>query len=144
MTQPAHEPLTDEEWQWIFDRLGEAAEIGMDVADVVSIEARYDEVVHAIERGEAPEGTAEELIDVAGIALGEHLRQATGTRWAIFVDGDGSGLCLWEGPPEHRTLFPQATVANRVQRRETGWIRAFAAATAQRLGEGRGPGEAHG
>ena len=105
--------------------LGWLAEVQVDVDDAGSLGAAYDAALAGLD-GAGATLSADELIEVFGVGLGEHVRRHTDFVWAQITDCYGSDLGLM-GRYDDMVLVPHTMVGARALNRERGWIPGVAA-----------------
>ena len=124
-TRPTSNPLTPVDEARIAAALRWTAEVQVDVDDAGSLGTAYDAALAGLD-GSAATLSADELIEVFGVGLGEHLRRHTDFVWAQITDCYGSDLGLM-GRYDDMVLVPHTMVGARALNRERGWIPGVAA-----------------
>ena len=117
--RPVSTPLTEGERARIDRGLETLAARGVDVDDLVAIGAAYDCAFTEIRSGQG-DGAAE-LVELFGIAIGEHLARHSDRRWAVVTDVFGTDLGLVDAGGD-TVIVPHNLVSARWMRGETGWI----------------------
>lgn len=123
---PQYSELNDEERAWIAEQVSRAEVLGARPEDPASIAVVFDGALAATVAGVQPPEAENEIVNLVGVLLGEHLRAACDLEWRIVEDETGTDLCLVR-PGTTWTLLPQATVAERWESREAGWLEAYCA-----------------
>lgn len=117
---PVAEPLTEADSARIRERLEELTARGVDVDDVGSISAAYDDARAG--KGREPGGDGSEmLVDLFAIGIGEHLARHSARQWAIVTDAFGTDLGLATARSDS-IVVPHNLVSARWMRGEVGWI----------------------
>ncbi|GAB3875693.1 DUF3806 domain-containing protein [Terrabacter terrigena] len=120
--RPVTEPLGDAERSRIDAALAHAAQAGVDVDDLGSISAHYDD---AYRRWAASAGTdgdgSDVIVDTFATAIGEHLARHSAREWAVVTDVFGTDLGLVAARAD-TVVVPHNLVGARWMRGETGWI----------------------
>lgn len=117
--RPQAKPLTEEDEQRIASALRALAERGVDVDDLSSIGAAHDLAFAEARSGNGQ--NAAEIVELFGVAIGEHLHRHSTFKWAIVTDAFGTDLGLAAARSE-TVVVPHNLVGARWMRRETGWI----------------------
>lgn len=107
MDEPRVEPLSDAEQRWIVKCVAAAMQ-WCNTDDLPSLEALE---ALAVRRMAEPEN-ATASIDVVAVAIGEHLRRASGLEWKVITDDYGTAIGLYRAEG-HIVVVPQSTVAKR-------------------------------
>ena len=99
---------------------GRLAELGVDVDDLGSISASYDTAFSGWQDdpGSIDSG---EIVDLYGLAIGEHLARNSARQWAVVTDVFGTDLGLVAAQAD-TVIVPHNIVSARWMRRERGWI----------------------
>ncbi len=119
--RPVANAVGDEERRRIADGLARAAAAGVDVDDLESIGAHYDEAYSAFASGQAGAPGADVIVDTFAIAIGEHLARHRARQWAVATDAFGTDLGLVSDRAD-TVIVPHNLVGARWMRGETGWI----------------------
>ncbi len=118
--RPVSKPLEPAEQARIEAASDRLRELGVDVDDLHSIGAAYDT---AFSDWQTDQGSADsgELVELFGIAIGEHLARHSARQWAVVTDVFGTDLGLVAARAE-TVIVPHNIVSARWMRRERGWI----------------------
>ncbi|MDV3223132.1 DUF3806 domain-containing protein [Intrasporangium sp.] len=116
--RPVSAPLTDAERSRISRGLEELAARGVDIDDLAAIGAAYDRA-HA--DAAAGRGDAAEVVELFGVAIGEHLVRRSTRGWSVVTDAFGTDLGLVDARAD-TVVVPHNLVSARWMRGETGWI----------------------
>ncbi|HKX69153.1 MAG TPA: DUF3806 domain-containing protein [Intrasporangium sp.] len=117
--RPVSAPLSEAERSRIARGLAALAQRGIDVDDLGAVGAAYD-LAFAEHRGGAGQSAAE-VVELFGIAIGEHLVRHSTRSWAVVTDVFGTDLGLRDARGE-TVIVPHNLVSARWMREETGWI----------------------
>ncbi len=118
--RPVSRPLEPAERARIEAASGRLAELGVDVDDLHSIGAAYDT---AFAGWQADPGSVDsgDLVELFGVAMGEHLARHSARQWAVVTDVFGTDLGLVAARAE-TVIVPHNIVSARWMRRERGWV----------------------
>jgi hypothetical protein len=120
--RPVTAPLGEAERGRLDAALAHAARAGVDVDDLDSIGAHYDD---AYRRWAASGGTDGEgsdvIVDTYATAIGEHLARHSAREWAVVTDVFGTDVGLVAARAD-TVVVPHNLVGARWMRAETGWI----------------------
>ena len=119
--RPESRPLGDEERARIASGLERAAALGVDVDDLASIGAHFDEQFRAVHADPTAGGGSDVVVDTFAIAIGEHLTRHSAREWAVVTDVFGTDLGLVAARAD-TVVVPHNLVGARWMRGETGWI----------------------
>jgi len=122
--QATYSELSSSEREWLDAHIEAAREDGLGPQSQSAIGEFFDSSLDAVVRGEQPPETANNVVNLVAVLLGEHLCSTTDLRWAIMTDEQGADLCIHD-PATSWTLFPQSSVAKRWESGETGWVEPF-------------------
>jgi hypothetical protein len=117
--RPISAPLTEVERSRIASGLEALAARGIDVDDLAAVGAAYD-LAHAEARSGDGQSAAE-VVELFGVAIGEHLARHSARRWAVVTDAFGTDLGLVDARAD-TVVVPHNLVSARWMRGETGWI----------------------
>ena len=117
--RPVSAPLSEVERSRIAGGLVALAARGIDVDDLSAIGAAYD-LAFAEARSGAGE-RAEDVVELFGVAIGEHLARNSARRWGVVTDVFGTDLGLTDAGGD-TVIVPHNLVSARWMRGETGWI----------------------
>lgn len=117
--RPVSKPLTEGERARIDRGVETLAARGIDVDDLAAIGAAYDRAFTEVRSGQG-DGAAE-LVELFGIAIGEHLARHSDRRWAVVTDVFGTDLGLVNARAD-TVVVPHNLVSARWMRGETGWM----------------------
>lgn len=112
-------PLTEVERSRITRGLEELAARGIDVDDADAIGAAYDRAQADARSGDG-DGAAV-VVELFGIAIGEHLARRSARGWAVVTDVFGTDLGLVDARAD-TVIVPHNLVSARWMRGETGWV----------------------
>ena len=99
---------------------GRLAELAVDVDDLLSIGSAYDTAFSGWQAD--PESVdSGEIVDLFGLAIGEHLARNSARQWAVVTDVFGTDLGLVAAQAD-TVIVPHNIVSARWMRRERGWI----------------------
>jgi hypothetical protein len=125
------EPLSASEMKWLDTNLALSRSFvnrhdGGTVVEGVPTAAALDRAWSAwlAEWESAPAETREDpnpILNAVGVALGQHLVDVLGLRWAIVTDPYGTEVAV-HGEPGEVLLFPPNLVGKRFANRTTGFI----------------------
>ncbi|MBC9822659.1 DUF3806 domain-containing protein [Terrabacter sp. MAHUQ-38] len=118
--RPVANPLGDAERDRIATALAHAADEGVDVDDLDSIGAHYDEALRQWSAGGNGDGP-DVIVDTFAVAIGEHLARHSAREWAVVTDVFGTDLGLVAARAD-TVVVPHNLVGARWMRGETGWI----------------------
>jgi hypothetical protein len=118
--RPVANPLGDAERDRIATALAHAADAGVDVDDLASIGAHYDEAFRQWAAGGDGDGP-DVIVDTYAVAIGEHLARHSAREWAVVTDIFGTDLGLVAARAD-TVVVPHNLVGARWMRGETGWI----------------------
>ena len=116
--RPDDEPIGEAERARIDAALARMSEAGWDVDDLQSIATAYDQAFGA-ETAASP--GRDDVVEVVGIAIGEHLVRHGRMDWRVVTDAFGTDL----GVVARRrpvSVIPTTIVATRWINGERGWI----------------------
>lgn len=118
--RPVSRPLEPTEGARIEAGSGRLTELGVDVDDLASVGAAYDA---AFSGWQADPGSVDpgEIVELFGIAIGEHLVRHSSRQWAVVTDVFGTDLGLVAARAE-TVIVPHNIVSARWMRQERGWI----------------------
>ena len=119
--RPESRPLTEEDRARIAAGLERAAAEGVDVDDLASIGAHYDEAYRRTLAGSESSDGPDVVVDTYAIAIGEHLARHSAREWAVVTDVFGTDLGLVAARAD-TVIVPHNLVGARWMRGETGWI----------------------
>jgi hypothetical protein len=106
--------------------LGDAQAAGVDVADLESIGAAYDDYVHQVLLTPAAERVdPTPTLTMIAMAMGEHLQRNSSLQWRIAGDAQGTDLAL-ASADDLGVLYPIDPVAQAWEQRQRGWLPVFA------------------
>ncbi len=117
--RPVSKPLTEVERARIRSGLEALASRGVDVDDLGAIGAAYDRAF--AEAGSGSGELPEVVVELFGIAVGEHLARHSARAWAVVTDVFGTDLGLVAARAD-TVIVPHNLVGARWMRGETGWI----------------------
>ena len=112
-------PLSEVERSRITRGLEALAARGIDVDDLAAVGAAYD-LAHAEVRS-GDRQSAAEVVELFGVAIGEHLARHSARRWAVVTDVFGTDLGLMDARGD-TVVVPHNLVSARWMRGETEWI----------------------
>lgn len=115
-------PVQPEQREVLDGWLDDARGFGIDLSDVESIGAAFDEYQLTVMEQE-PEERADPtpFCTMIGMAMGEYLVQHSDLEWRLITDDEGTDLGL-ANPSETGVLFPADPVANAWQEQTFGWL----------------------
>ena len=124
--EPTFSEPNESEKQFIAGNLSILRDLQVDILDAKSIESCYnqmlDEWLAAAKKGRSDPNN---LINIIGIGLGEHLVQLTAMVWVVASDSEGVELAV-RGSEGGWLVYPANFVAKRWVKRERGaFIPAF-------------------
>jgi hypothetical protein len=119
--RPVANPLGDAERARIAAAIDRASAAGVDVDDLSSIGAHYDEAYRRCAADPAHSDGPDAVVDTYAIAIGEHLARHSAREWAVVTDVFGTDLGLVAARAE-TVIVPHNLVGARWMRGETGWI----------------------
>jgi len=132
---PRLQPINEAERQWISDNLAQLRSHGVDVADGGQLSACFDTMLNSWEcRSETERADPNELINVIGIGLGEHLVCRAGLQWVVATDEAGTELAV-RGQSGSVIIYPTNVVAKRWVAGERAFLGRFADDVVQRIAE---------
>jgi hypothetical protein len=117
--RPVTTPLTEVERTRIATALDTLAAKGVDVDDLGAIGAAYDRAFDDARSGAGD--TADVVVELFGIALGEHLARHSARGWAVVTDVFGTDLGVVAARAD-TVIVPHNLVSARWMRGETGWV----------------------
>lgn len=85
---------------------------GVDVDDLTSLSAAFDDAVHRDDSA---------MLPLLAVGVGEHLHRHAELRWAVVTDSFGRDLGL-EGRRRDLHVVPDSLLSARWMRREKGWL----------------------
>lgn len=106
--------------------LGDAQVAGIDIDDLESIGAAYDDYVHQVlllPAAERPDPTP--TLTTIAMAMGEHLQRNSSLQWRVAGDAQGTDLAL-ASADDLGVLYPIDPVAQAWSGRQRGWLPVFA------------------
>ncbi|MFM6849111.1 MAG: DUF3806 domain-containing protein, partial [Terrabacter sp.] len=120
--RPVTAPLGESERSRLDAALAQAAQAGVDVDDLASIGAHYDDAYRrwAAGGGAAGEGP-DVIVETFATAIGEHLARHSAREWAVVTDVFGTDIGLVAARAD-TVVVPHNLVGARWMRGETGWI----------------------
>lgn len=118
--RPVAQPLGADERDRIEQALGQAVADGVDIDDLASIGAHYDEAYRAWSAGGA-DGAPDVIVETYAVAIGEYLARHSAREWAVVTDVFGTDLGLVAARAD-TVVVPHNLVGARWMRGETGWI----------------------
>ncbi len=118
--RPVSRPLAPAEQARIEAASGRLEDLGVDVDDLQSIGAAYDTAFSGWQADQVSVDSGE-LVELFGIAIGEHLARHSAREWAVVTDVFGTDLGLVAARAE-TVIVPHNIVSARWMRRERGWI----------------------
>ena len=105
--------------------LGDAQAAGVDVDDIDSIGAAYDDYVHDVLLTPAAERVdPTPTLTMIAMAMGEYLRRNSSLQWRVAGDSQGSDLAL-ASADDLGVLYPIDPVAQAWEQRQRGWLPVF-------------------
>ena len=119
--RPLSSPLGDDDRARITAGLERAAAAGVDVDDVQSIGAHYDEAYRRSVADPNSSDGPDVVVDTFAMAIGEHLVRHSAREWAVVTDVFGTDLGLVAARAD-TVIVPHNLVGARWMRGETGWI----------------------
>lgn len=119
--RPVAQPLGADERDRIERALGQAAADGVDVDDLASIGAHYDDAYRAWAAGGGEGRGPDVIVETYAVAIGEHLARHSAREWAVVTDVFGTDLGLVAARAD-TVVVPHNLVGARWMRGETGWI----------------------
>jgi hypothetical protein len=106
--------------------LGDARAAGVDVADLDSIGATYDDYVHQVLLTPAAERVdPTPTLTMIAMAMGEYLQRNSSLQWRVAGDAQGTDLAL-ASADDLGVLYPIDPVAQAWEQRQRGWLPVFA------------------
>jgi len=115
--------------------LGDARAAGIDIDDVESIGAAYDDYVHEVfltPAAERPDPTSK--LTMIAMAMGEHLRRNSTLQWRVAGDAQGTDLAL-ASADDLGVLYPIDPVAQAWSQRQRGWLPVFVRELMRNIGD---------
>jgi hypothetical protein len=109
-------PLAAADAEWVRATLARANELAGGALSLPALDAMWAD---GLARGH----DANDLINLVGVAIGQHLVDAVGLEWCAVVDEYGNDLGVHGGPAD-AVVCPTSLVAKRWESRETDWITA--------------------
>lgn|SRR5690349_19075 len=143
MASPKLEAPNDKERAWIADNLAKATvmatKYGGDaeglarptLAGLDGLWAAMGAALRAAGKDPNP------LINLVGIAFGQHLVDAVGLEWVVATDEYGTELAV-HGEPNHVLIYPCNLVAKRWESRDTGFLARIGAEIVRDINAARG------
>ncbi|NUS40856.1 MAG: DUF3806 domain-containing protein [Terrabacter sp.] len=120
--RPVTAPLGESERSRLDAALAHAAQAGVDVDDLASIGAHYDDAYRRWAASEGSDGDGSDIIvDTFATAIGEHLARHSAREWAVVTDVFGTDVGLVAARAD-TVVVPHNLVGARWMRGETGWI----------------------
>jgi Domain of unknown function (DUF3806) len=119
--RPVARRLGAEEAERIARGLEQLDAAGVDLDDLVSLGAAYDDAFDKWESGQVEEGH-ERIVERFAIGIGEHLHRHTDLSWQVVTDAFGTDLAVAGGGRGDFVVVPSNLVAARWMKRETGWV----------------------
>lgn len=105
--------------------LGDAQAAGIDLDDLDSIGAAYDDYVHEMLLTPAAERRdPTPTLTMIAMAMGEHLRRNSTLQWRVAGDAQGTDLAL-ASADDLGVLYPIDPVAQAWSQRQRGWLPVF-------------------
>ncbi len=117
--RPVSAPLSDVDRSRIARGLDTLAARGVDVDDLAAVGAAYDLAFAEARRGDGQSGA--EIVELFGVAIGEHLARHSARGWAVVTDVFGTDLGLVDARGD-TVVVPHNLVGARWMRGEAGWI----------------------
>ena len=109
---PQISPLSDEEQEWLTQRLTSAQEAGL-LADPQALADSFDASREEfLARPEHERGDAAKLVNIYSVAFGEHFSRAYGLQWCVLESGGTAEIGLVDATTG-TVLIPLATVSRR-------------------------------
>lgn len=118
--RPVTAPLGESERSRLDAALAHAAQAGVDVDDLASIGAHYDDAYRRWAASEGADGS-DVIVDTFATAIGEHLARHSAREWAVVTDVFGTDVGLVAARAD-TVVVPHNLVGARWMRGETGWI----------------------
>lgn len=122
--EPEFSDLSQSERDWIDQQVLYSKELGVDPGSTDSVSDFFDSMLAAVARGAEPPESANIVVNLVGVLIGEQIVAQSRLRWEIVTDSHGTELCLHD-PRSSWTLFPQSSVAKRWESKEVGWVKPF-------------------
>ena len=120
--RPVTAPLGESERRRLDAALAHAAQAGVDVDDLASIGAHYDDAYRRWAASQGSDGDGSDVIvDTFATAIGEHLARHSAREWAVVTDVFGTDVGLVAARAD-TVVVPHNLVGARWMRGETGWI----------------------
>ena len=119
--RPVSQPLGPEEHDRLARALEQAAAEGVDVDDLESIGAHYDDAHRRWSAGGGAGRGPDVIVETYAVAIGEHLARHSAREWAVVTDVFGTDLGLVAARAD-TVVVPHNLVGARWMRGETGWI----------------------
>ena len=119
--RPVANPVGDDERARIAAALERAEAAGVDIDDVESIGAHYDEAYRRFAADPDGADGPDVVVDTFAMAIGEHLARRSARDWAVVTDVFGTDLGLVAARAD-TVIVPHNLVGARWMRGETGWI----------------------
>ncbi len=118
--RPVSRPLEPAERARIEAASERLSELGVDIDDLAGVSAAYDA---AFSGWQADPGSVDsgEIVELFGVAIGEHLARHSARQWAVVTDVFGTDLGLVAARAE-TVIVPHNIVSARWMRHERGWI----------------------
>ncbi len=119
--RPVTAPLGEAERGRIDAALAHAAQAGVDVDDLTSIGAHYDDAYRRWAAGDGAGEGPDVIVETFATAIGEHLARHSAREWAVVTDVFGTDMGLVAARAD-TVVVPHNLVGARWMRGETGWI----------------------
>jgi len=119
--RPVANPIGEEERRRIAAALERAETAGVDIDDVETIGAHYDEAYRSFAADKAGAEGPDVVVDTFAMAIGEHLARHSARDWAVVTDVFGTDLGLVAARAD-TVIVPHNLVGARWMRGETGWV----------------------
>jgi len=117
---PKIEPLTAAEEEWRDNQLEIAGLLAARFGGASDVHG-LDRVVAGWFEDDESRVDINTLVNAVGIAMGQHVAEATGLAWAIATDEHGSDLAL-HGQPGDILIYPANAAAKRVTAGERRFV----------------------
>jgi hypothetical protein len=120
--RPVTAPLGEAERGRLDAALAHAAQAGVDIDDLSSISAHYDDAYRRWSATQGADGDdSDVIVDTFATAIGEHLARHSAREWAVVTDVFGTDIGLVAARAD-TVVVPHNLVGARWMRGETGWI----------------------
>jgi hypothetical protein len=119
--RPVANPVGDDDRARIAAALDRAGAAGVDVDDLDSIGAHFDEAYLRFVADPGGADGPDVIVDTYAVAIGEHLTRHSAREWAVVTDAFGTDLGLVAARAD-TVIVPHNLVGARWMRGETGWI----------------------